>query len=333
MIVLSIILSIICVILLGLSIYAFNLSRSCRRIKDDLAQVKAKRDKYEALANLYEEQNKDLHEKLLQKENETGFAQGQQVQGEVQVRDVAAELNSLKEQKEIEALKVSGLAFTKYLFLQSLATSKEEQLQVANVTHGLENRNRELLEEQSTLQGDVKNLRNELNRYLAIREVVDKSINDVIWSPILKEKEAKLVGILDELKDLYPDLAIDFANIEWKKIWMPQLQELGSAIDKVRGIYRLVLKGTKSWVVGIDPHDAPILASYVGQAVDIKERWYQHVKKMVGVMSKGNERLYNYRPEDFDWCIVQQGSNVDLNESEKYWIDYYCCTDALNKKR
>jgi hypothetical protein len=53
---------------------------------------------------------------------------------------------------------------------------------------------------------------------------------------------------------------------------MPQLQDLGSTIDKVKGIYRLVLKDTKSWVVGIDSHDAPILASYVGQAVDIKDR-------------------------------------------------------------
>lgn len=54
---------------------------------------------------------------------------------------------------------------------------------------------------------------------------------------------------------------------------------------------------------------------------------------MIGVMPTGNEKLYGYRPEDFYWCIVEKGNGVDLNESEKYWIDFYCCKEGLNKKR
>jgi hypothetical protein len=34
--------------------------------------------------------------------------------------------------------------------------------------------------------------------------------------------------------------------------------------------------------------------------VNIKERWYTHIKKMIGVESKGGERLYDYRPEDME---------------------------------
>lgn len=52
------------------------------------------------------------------------------------------------------------------------------------------------------------------------------------------------------------------------------------------GIYRLVLKNDEN-------------VCYVGQAINIKDRWYQHIKKMIGVDVKGNEKLYNYRPEDF----------------------------------
>ena len=336
-----IIISVISVlIILGLGISLLKSKRACRRNQDDLANAKAKWNKYEALADFYKSKVDELDEKIQELTLQQGVAHGVQIQGELHSEDINTEIEKLKKErqeylKKIEELstQLTGLALVQYNSLQAIASSKEEQLQVENVTHGLENRNKDLSQEKQSLEVQVSNLKGELNRYLEMKQVVDKSINDVVWSPILKEKESKLVSILQELKELYPDLAVDFANIEWKKIWMPQLQDLGSTIDKVKGIYRLVLKDTKSWVVGIDSHDAPILASYVGQAVDIKDRWYQHVKKMIGVTSKGNERLYNYRPEDFDWCIVQQGSNLDLNESEKYWIDYYCCTDALNKKR
>lgn len=39
---------------------------------------------------------------------------------------------------------------------------------------------------------------------------------------------------------------------------------------------------------------------YIGQAQDIKERWYQHAKKMIGADSSGNEELYKQgSPNDF----------------------------------
>lgn len=142
--------------------------------------MKAKVEKFSALANLYEEQNKDLHEKLLQKENSAGFAQGQQVQGEIQVRDVAAELNNLKEQKELEALRVSGLALTSYEFLQALARSKEQQLQIENVSHGLENRNRELSEDIDKLQLQKTIVGNELQRMLCITKIIEEDKDHVV---------------------------------------------------------------------------------------------------------------------------------------------------------
>lgn len=318
-------------IALILSIYINYLK--IREERDKIAQLKAKVEKFSALANLYEEQNKDLHEKLLQKENDAGFAQGQQVQGELQARDVAAELNSLKEQKELEALRVSGLALTSYEFLQALARSKEQQLQIENVSHGLENRNRELSEDINRLQLQKTTVGNELQRMLCITKIIEEDKDHVVWEPILTEKQAKLIGILRDLILMYPDLQVDFATIEWKKIWMPQLQALGSIID-TKGIYRLVLRDGLAAPLRVlrDGQEEELPVCYVGQAVSIKDRWYQHVKKMIGVMPTGNEKVYEWRPEDFKWCIVEQGKDIDLDYSEKYWIQYYCAKDGLNKK-
>lgn len=101
---------------------------------------------------------------------------------------------------------------------------------------------------------------------------------------------------------------------------MPKVQDLSNSkgLDK-KGIYRLVLKS--------DPG-----VCYVGQAVNIKDRWYQHIKKMIGVELRGNEKVYNYRPEDFYWSVIEFEPQ-DLNESEHYWIEFYGCKEkGLNKK-
>lgn len=72
----------------------------------------------------------------------------------------------------------------------------------------------------------------------------------------------------------------------------------------VRGIYRLVLKSDEN-------------ISYVGQATNIGSRWREHIKKMVGADSKGSEKLYQYRPEDFYWTVVERNSE-NLNQAEHY---------------
>lgn len=136
----------------------------------------------------------------------------------------------------------------------------------------------------------------------------------------LSNKETKLISTLAEISELYPELTKDLATIEWKKIWLPKFQDIcnSNGLNGVRGIYRLVLKSDNS-------------VCYVGQAVNIKERWYEHVKKMIGADTKGNEKLYKYRPEDFYWTVLETGT-IDLNKAERYWIEFYCCKEiGLNK--
>ncbi len=158
----------------------------------------------------------------------------------------------------------------------------------------------------------------ELNRLLEIKKVTEREDNDVWWTPELDSREGKLLTLIREIEDLYPDLRVDLAGIEWKRIWLPKMQDSCRELDGVKGIYRLVLKSDET-------------VGYVGQAVNIKDRWYQHVKKMIGAMVKGNESLYKYdRPDLFYWTVVQQGDDIDLNQSEKYWIEYFGM--GLNRK-
>lgn len=179
---------------------------------------------------------------------------------------------------------------------------------------------------ETALQNDKKDIeivRNELKdlserKRLAILN--QEEIEDKLWDYSITPKEQELISILERIKNDYPELKLDISTIEWRKVWLPKVQDLcnSKGLDK-KGIYRLVLKS--------DPG-----VCYVGQAVNIKDRWYQHIKKMIGVEFRGNEKVYNYRPEDFYWSVIEFEPQ-DLNESEHYWIEFYGCKEkGLNKK-
>lgn len=331
--------------------------RACGRNQDDLQDWATKQEEWNKKCRNLETKNSELNKKidglnnkvysLLEEVSNYKTMSAVEAQGEIHTADIQEEIKRLMDEREIlqgemknlqeeikdRSLKITGLATTQFEFLQALAKSKETQLQIENVSHGLENRNRKVLEEIGELEKKKSSLVLELNRLLNIQKVIDDDEDGVVWEPILTEKQAKLVQLLRELILMYPDLEIDFATIEWKKIWMPQLQQLGKTIDGKKGIYRLILKDNKMppFQAMRDGVEVTLPYCYVGQAVNIKERWYQHVKKMIGVMSKGNERVYEWRPEDFKWCIVESG-NIDLDASEKYWIQYFAAKEGLNKK-
>lgn len=141
----------------------------------------------------------------------------------------------------------------------------------------------------------------------------------------LTNREKKLIEVLDEIKEMYPEFKSDIAGIEWNKVWLPKAKVLcmnvGCWDEKKVGIYKITLVS--------DPK-----ICYVGQSRDIKERWYEHIKKIVGKDPSGGEKLYDdIRPDEVEWEIIEECSPNHLNEREEYWIQYFGCREiGLNKK-
>lgn len=147
----------------------------------------------------------------------------------------------------------------------------------------------------------------------------------------LSNNDKKVLSLINDIIMNYPSMSEDLRRIAWSKIWLPKMQEVASGANGVSGIYKLSVIGSEA-------------CCYVGQATDIKTRWYNHAKKMVGIEKSGNERLYNKvnSPSAVRWEIIdvvpEDINKVDqgkwLNEHERYWIDFYgCCTEiGLNKK-
>jgi len=68
---------------------------------------------------------------------------------------------------------------------------------------------------------------------------------------------------------------------------------------------------------------------YIGQSVDIRNRFRDHIKAGLGIGS-WNNRFYTEMktlgPENFMYEILEECSRNKLNERERYWIDFYDST-------
>lgn len=66
---------------------------------------------------------------------------------------------------------------------------------------------------------------------------------------------------------------------------------------------------------------------YVGQAVNIAERFRQHIKRGVGAEAPTKNKLYpammKYGVENFTFEIIEKCPREDLNNREDYWQSYF----------
>ena len=67
---------------------------------------------------------------------------------------------------------------------------------------------------------------------------------------------------------------------------------------------------------------------YVGQAVNIQERWRQHIKRAIGAETPTQNKLYpamaKFGAENFAFQVIEEITDRNLlDEREDYWQDFY----------
>ena len=66
---------------------------------------------------------------------------------------------------------------------------------------------------------------------------------------------------------------------------------------------------------------------YVGQAVNISDRWKQHIKRGLGAETPTRNKLYPamiaFGVENFSFEIIEECLREQLDEREDYWQDYF----------
>ena len=66
---------------------------------------------------------------------------------------------------------------------------------------------------------------------------------------------------------------------------------------------------------------------YIGQSVNISDRFKQHCKCGLGIDAPSSNKLYNTMQKDklqnFTFEVLQQCSREQLNQKEAFWINMY----------
>ena len=106
------------------------------------------------------------------------------------------------------------------------------------------------------------------------------------------------------------------AKVIWKVYYEKPYTDLcGRVIGSGRhtGIYRITNSNTQM--------------CYIGQAVDIADRWRQHIKRALGAEPRTQNKLYPamYKEgiENFTFEVIEECDQTKLNEREDYWQDFY----------
>ncbi|MCC8068679.1 MAG: GIY-YIG nuclease family protein [Ruminococcus sp.] len=111
------------------------------------------------------------------------------------------------------------------------------------------------------------------------------------------------------------------SKLIWSTYFQKQTTEMCNRIlgttNKVCGIYKITNIKTQQ--------------CYIGQSVDVAQRWKDHVKCGLGIEASATNKLYNSMQRDGVWNftfeLMEQCDRPQLNEKEAFWIEMYQAYD------
>ena len=156
--------------------------------------------------------------------------------------------------------------------------------------------------------------------YAAAREAQlrDEEISQQadFYSLHLTGMERVAINILEELKPKMPTGARPICKLIWETFFQKQATSLCNNVlgsKTVCGIYKITNKNN-----GL---------CYVGQSVDIADRWKQHIKCGLGIDTPAQNKLYKAMLKDgvtnFTFELLEQCDKQLLNEKERFYINLY----------
>lgn len=168
-----------------------------------------------------------------------------------------------------------------------------------------------------TIENELIELKAKQTSYIneKLRQEAIKNQQDY-YKMTLPQTHVKDIEIIRN--DLQPLLfnkeAVD--KLIWEAYYKAEYDKLMSRLfsDNVKhcGIYKITCLPTDK--------------AYIGQSVDIKERFKQHIKNGLSYAPSSNKlysEMQKYGCENFMFEILEEVSRDKLNEREVYWIDFY----------
>lgn len=147
-----------------------------------------------------------------------------------------------------------------------------------------------------------------------LREM-EKEQNIQFYKLSISDKDLEDVRKLEEVK-LSLHQPVVLSKLIWSTYFQKQTTEMCNRIlgtKKICGIYKITNLKTQQ--------------CYIGQSVDVAQRWRDHCKCGLGIEASATNKLYNsmqkYGIYSFSFELMEECSREQLNEKEKFWIELY----------
>lgn len=191
-----------------------------------------------------------------------------------------------------------------------------------------------VLEEIALSTADALNIKREEIRVAETQLMILKAKADAVVNAARREEE-KLLEI-DKYKILVTDL--DLLEIN-------RLREIAPYFRNARAIYKIVWESYYrnlttemiNRVIGIGIHTGIYKITnltnqkiYIGQAVNLADRWKEHIKCGLGIDTPNNilyKAMMKDGVENFTFEVLEECERDQLNDREKYYISFYGAQD------
>lgn len=331
----------IIVIAFIVSILCFFIGRKTgnKTIEDKNNQIKKENDKLIQEQNVLKAEQKQLQEEKYEwlqkaKESETQFKVSQQAKLreldnlDNQINDKRKIFNQVEERTKLEQEKTALIQKEYQDKLKTIENAKQlaedaasERRKNLEEEYNKQKTNYELnkkriLQEIEEAKQDLESIKE--TRAAAIqsrnKEILVEENKDEYCLILPKEEERDIAILRDVQYRISKPRAV--AMCIWSNYYLPIAKEKLPKIlgkNNITGIYKLTNQRTKE--------------CYIGQAIDVKKRIYEHMRAGLGVDTPQGNQLYQAMKEDgienFSIELLEECSGNKLDKKEKYYIELY----------
>ena len=306
------------ILLINIIFFIYNIYTNKKFIKEKNQKQRQQHQLFKELAN---ERNQLIADKL---QLQTSFQQKTQ-----KINSYQSKILKLKEEKESIQKEIQQQIETKNQTINQFYNKKLQQEEKA-LNEYINNLNQQKILEEEKIHTQIQQKTKEVEQY-NFKIIELKSIFDAATAARIREQEEqekkkfyqiqitnKQISDINKLenwkRELYDPSIV--AKIIWSSYIMKPTSDMcnrviGSTI--VCGIYK---------ITNILTNDI-----YIGQSVNISDRFKNHIKCGLGIDASSTNKLYNNMQEygvwNFTFELLQKCSRDKLNEKERFWIDMY----------
>lgn len=223
------------------------------------------------------------------------------------------------EKRKQDMTQLANSAFENYcetLNIKYKETEEEYDKMLKTVENSFAERTDDLRTQCNIIEKELEKMR-ELKKAIVAANVREEEIKQQQDFYCLKPTLSEITDIqtLEEVKSKLFNPRI-LSMLIWSTFFQKNMTALCNRVigtEKKSGIYKITNQTNQM--------------CYIGQSVDIANRWKDHAKHGLGIDAPATNKLYNAMQKDgiwnFSWEVLEECSRDKLNEMERYYIDLY----------